>query len=173
MTCKHVAVLLSLLFPSSVLADKTSTFALPSNVGVTIVESAFQEAKFDVEGCSTKSPMCRINGRIPYGVALGLPKTYVKSITISFQGASYALDVTDMYNAWGNRPLEYPGAVRYFGGRCFDKKNCQFRGLFSDAAGSFVGEWLIVDGVTIRAVLTSSNDVVSLFMKNIDPPEFD
>ena len=53
------------------------------------------------------------------------------------------------------------------------KKNCQFRGLFSDAAGSFVAEWLIVDGLAIRTVLTSNNDVVNLFKKNIDPPEFD
>jgi len=173
MTYMHVATLLGCLFSSVVLADTTSTFNLPSGVEVTIVESIFQEEKFDVEGCSTKSSICRINGRFPYGVDLNLPKTYVRSITISFQGTSYALDVTDMYNAWGNRPLEYPGAVRYFGGKCFDKKNCQFRGLFSDAAGSFVAEWLVVDGLAIRTVLTSSNDVVNLFKKNIDPPEFD
>ena len=173
MMYKHMAALLSFLFSASVAADKASTFTLPSDVDVTIIESVFQVSKFDVEGCSTRSPICRINGRIPYGAAFGLPKTYVKSIMISFQGASYALDVKDMYNAWGNRPLEHNGAVRYFGGKCFDKKNCQFRGLFSDAAGSFVAEWLIVDELAIRTILTSSNDVVSLFMKNIDPPEID
>lgn len=170
---KYVVAVLSFFFSASALADKTSTFTLPSDVGVTIVESIFQESKFDIEGCSAKSPICRINGRTPHGVAFKLPKTYVKSITISFQGSSYGLDVTDMYNAWGDRPLEYPGAVRYFGGRCFDKKNCQFRGLFSDAAGSFVAEWIIVDGVEARTVLTGSSDVVNLFKKNIDPPEFD
>lgn len=78
-----------------------------------------------------------------------------------------------MYNAWGNRPVEYPGVVRYFGGKCFDKKNCQFRGLFSDAAGTFVAEWLIVDGHSTRTVLTSSSDVVVLFTENIDPADFD
>lgn len=173
MMYKHVAVILSLLFSTSVVADKASTFTLPSDVDVTIIESVFQESKFDVEGCSVKSLVCRINGRIPYGTAFGLPKTYVESIMISFQGASYALDVTDMYNAWGNRPLEYHAGVRYFGGKCFDKKNCHFRGVFSDAAGSFVAEWLIVDELVMRTVLTSSSDVVSLFIKNIDPPEFD
>jgi hypothetical protein len=159
-------------FSASVISEKERT-SLTGYVGVTIVESAFQEEKFDVEGCSAKSPICRINGYFPYGVAFGLPKTYIKSVTISYQGTSYALDGTNMYNAWGNRSLEYPGTIRYFGGGCFDKKNCQFRGIFSDAAGSFVAEWLIVDGYAIRTVLTGSIDVVSLFMKNIDPPVFD
>ena len=172
MTRGYIVALLSFLFCTSGFAETTSTFTLPSDVGVTIIEAGFREQKFDVEGCSEKSSTCRINGHIPFGVAFGLPKTYLKSITVSFQGASYTLDVTDMYNAWGNRPLEYPGGVRYFGGKCFDKKNCQFRGLFSDAAGSFVAEWLIVDGCATRTVLTGSNDVVNLFTKHIDPPEF-
>jgi hypothetical protein len=91
---------------------------------------------------------------------------------VSFQGKTYSLSSVGMYNAWGARPLEIRGAVRYFGGKCFDSRNCQFRGLFSDAAGSFVAEWRVVNGVSTRTVLTSSNDVVNLFIKHIDPPEF-
>lgn len=170
---RHLTAVVFCLFSLTAWADATSTFTLPSNVGVTIIEAAFQAPKFEVEGCSEKSATCRINGRIPFGVAFSLPKTYVKSITVSFQGASYGLEATDMYNAWGNRPVEYPGVVRYFGGKCFDKKNCQFRGLFSDAAGTFVAEWLIVDGHSTRTVLTSSSDVVVLFTENIDPADFD
>jgi hypothetical protein len=78
-----------------------------------------------------------------------------------------------MYNAWGSRPLEFIGSVRYFGGKCVDAKNCSFRGLFSDAGGSFVAEWRVINGVSTRTVLTDSSDVVSLFMKNIDPPEYE
>jgi hypothetical protein len=77
-----------------------------------------------------------------------------------------------MYDAWGGRPLEYKGTIRYFGGKCSDQKNCQFRGIFSDGAGSFVAEWRIVGGVPTRTVLSGSDDIVHLFMKNIDPPEF-
>lgn len=170
---RHVVALLGCLLPFSVWADATSTFILPGGVEVTIVETAFHEDEFSIEGCTAKSSMCRINGRIPYGVAFGLPKTYVKSLTASFHGTSYSLDAAGMYNAWGCRPLEQPGSVRYFGGKCFDERNCQFRGLFSDAAGTFVAEWIIIDGYATRTILTSSGDVVDLFMKNIDPPEFD
>ena len=173
MTPMHVAILLGCLFSTSALADTTSTFTLPSDVDVTIVESVFDKEMFNVERCPSSGSICRINGRFPYGMDINVPQTYVKSITISFQGTSYALDVTDMYNAWGDRPLQYPGGIRYFGGKCFDKKNCQFRGLFSDAAGAFVAEWWIVDEVAIRTVLTSSRDVVHLFVENIDPLEYD
>lgn len=172
MTRMQLVTLSILLYCTSGFAETTATFSLPSDVVVTIKEAAFREAKFDLVGCSEKSYTCRINGHIPFGVAFGLPKTYLKSITVSFQGTAYALDVTHMYNAWGNRPLAHPGGVRYFGGKCFEKKNCQFRGLFSDAAGSFVAEWLIVDGFPMRTVLTGSNDVVNLFTKHIEPPEF-
>lgn len=166
-------VLISVICSTPVIADMAATFTLPSGVEVRIAEAPFQKSLFRIEGCAEQNSVCRINGHAPAGVAFGLPKTYVRSITVSFQGQSYSLDASDMYNAWGSRPLEYPGIVRYFGGKCFDRKNCQFRGIFSDASGTFVAEWRVVNEVSIRTVLTDSNDVVNLFMKNIDPPEFD
>jgi hypothetical protein len=78
-----------------------------------------------------------------------------------------------MYNAWGVRDLVEKGGIRYFGGMCVDINNCQFRGLFSDAAGSFVAEWKVVGGESIRTVLTNSSDVIDLFLKHIDPPEYE
>ncbi len=59
MTFRQVAILLSFLVATPSLADTTSTFTLPSGVGVTIIEAAFQEKKFDIEGCSENSSSCR------------------------------------------------------------------------------------------------------------------
>lgn len=168
-----IIVLSFFMLVSPALADTTSMFTLPSGVEVKIIEAAFDKSRFKVEGCSDRDSVCRINGHVPVGIAFGLPKTYVKRITVSFKGRSYSLNVSDMYNAWGSRPLEHPGGIRYFGGKCFDTKNCQVRGIFSDAAGTFVAEWRVVNGLPVRTVLTDSNDIVDLFMKNIDPPEFD
>jgi len=153
-------------------SDSDSTFILPSGVEVAIVEAVFHENKFDIDGCSRESNICRIDGKVPYGSSFGLPKTYVKTIEVTFHGASYFLDSSNMYNAWGARPL-VSGPVRYFGGKCSDDRNCDFRGVFSDAAGTFVAEWRIDDGYQTRTVLTSSGDIVDLFMRNIDPPSFD
>jgi hypothetical protein len=164
-----------LLFPVGAYSDTTANFTLPSGVAVQIVEAPFQRSKFKVTGCTGIDFTCLINGRVPMGVDGREPKTYVKSIAVTFDGQSYELDASDMYDAWGSRPLEFPGVIRYFGGKCFDPKprSCQFRGLFSDGAGSFVAEWFVVNGRPFRTILTGSDDVVNLFMKHIDPPEFD
>src|SRR5262249_28680864 len=155
-------------------ADSESVFTLPSNVQVRIVEAPFEKSQFSVSGCDADNKPCFINGHLPWGVAFGLPRTYVKQITVSYRGVSHTLDASDMYDAWGSRPLQYEGTkLRYFGGRCFDENNCQFRGLFSDTSGSFVAEWRIVGGKSFRTVLTDSDDVKNLFDKNIDPPEYD
>jgi hypothetical protein len=158
--------------PARSLTDTQATFTLPSGVKVKIVEARFDRKLFRISGC-TKGTACFIDGRIPFGSYSFLPETYVKSISVLYKGQSYSLDVSDMYDAWRGRPLEYKGVVRYFGGRCTDTKYCQFRGLFSDGASSFVAEWRIADGVPIRTVLSDSGDIVNLFMEHIDPPEYD
>jgi hypothetical protein len=154
----------------SVNAHAASVFTLPSGVRVEIIESPFQKGSIELADCGKPGKACRINGHLAFGVAFGLPKTYVKSISVSFKGQSYALDSSDMFNAWGSRPLAASGVVRYFGGQCSDAKNCEFRGIFSDGAGTFVAEWRIVDGIPMRDLLTDSSDIIDLFMHNIDPP---
>lgn len=156
---------------SSAFAD--STFTLPSGVHVQITEQKFQKDQFQVVGCKVGDKSCLINGHIPFGMMDYLPKTYLKAITVSYLGHSYSLDVSNMYDAWGIRPLAFKGSVRYFGGACSDANNCQFRGLFSDGAATFVAEWCVVNGKSTRTVLTDSSDVVDLFMHHIDPPDSD
>ncbi len=71
---------------------------------------------------------------------------------MTFQGKTYALDASDMYDAWNNRSFEIKtpkGVYRYFDGKCF-KRACRFHGEFSDAAGSFNVEWRIVNGRPFR-----------------------
>jgi len=159
--------------PAVAAGDTSAVFTLPSGVQVEIVESAFKKTLFSIAGCAGQGGPCKINGAVPFGSDFTVPTTYVKKITVLYKGRSHSLDASNMYNAWGARPLETKGVVRYFGGRCFDESNCQLRGLFSDAAGAFVAEWVIVDGESYRTVLSDSNDVVRLFMRNIDPPEIE
>jgi hypothetical protein len=104
------------------------------------------------------------------------PRTYVKSITGQYKGKSFTLDSTCMTDAWNGRPLEVKGAVRYFGGQCTIEHGtlfCSLRGLFSDGGESFVAEWSVTGTSGIRTVMSSSSDIIDLFMKNIDPPEYE
>jgi hypothetical protein len=165
-------------------ADSTVAFTLRSGVVIRIVEAPFDPAAHRIKGCGVgprANPSalvtCLIDGKPVFGSDTQLPQTYVKSITAKFQGQSYALDVSQMYNAWGTRRFEMTvkgvGTVRYFGGSCQDSSNCVLRGLFSDAAGAYVAEWQVIDGVSVRTVLTSSGDIVGQFIQHIDPPEYE
>ena len=158
--------------PASSAKETIASFTLPSGAAVRIVEAPFVASLFKVNGCSEQDSKCLINDAVPFGVAFGLPESYVKSIVVSFSGHSHSLDVSNMFNAWGTRPLEVKGVIRYFGGKCWDADNCQLRGLFSDAAGTFVVQWSVVDSRQTRTVITASEDVVDLFEEHIDPPEF-
>lgn len=163
----------SICWISTANAQSDAAFTLPSGVKIKIVEAPFDLKSFSVSGCEENDDRCLINGHIPFGTDLTLPKTYIKSIVAKYKGHSYSLDSSNMYDAWGSRPLSYKGAIRYFGGWCYDSKNCKFRGIFSDAAGAFVAEWQVVNGVSTRTVLTNSSDIMNLFMKHIDPPKFE
>jgi hypothetical protein len=170
----RVIAFAALLVCGAAFGESTASFTLPSGVAIRIVEANFDAGQFKIDGCTQRAGFCRINGQFPFGFdGWPLPKTYVKEIEVKHQGVTYSLDSSHMYNAWGSRPLEVKGVVRYFGGKCNDSRNCAFRGLFSDAAGAFVAEWRIVDGRAFRTVITYSNDVTSLFIKNIDPPEYE
>lgn len=121
---KAIIALILVATSAFVVADTEASFTLPSGVNVKITETPFQKKLFKVLGCSDSNTACLINGHVPVGSASELPKTYVKRISAIYQGQSYMLNVSDMYNAWGKRPLEVEGAVRYLGGKCTDAKNC-------------------------------------------------
>jgi hypothetical protein len=147
-------------------------FTLPSKVRVRIVEANFSARNFEVTGCGENSATCFIDSRIPFGVVDRLPRRFIEKLEVSYEGRTYALDASDMYDAWGDRKPSVNG-VRYFGGACADADNCEFRGVFSDGAASFAAEWRVVGGRASRTVLTDSGDVVDLFLRNIDPPTFE
>jgi hypothetical protein len=168
----NLAAVVALSSPAIAADESVASFTLPSGVAIRIIEAPFDGSKHRLKGC-TGPDGCLIDGRIPFGSDGGLPKSYVKSITASFKGQHHTLDASQMYNAWGGRPLEVKGTIRYFGGKCQDSMNCSLRGLFSDASGSFVAEWQVVSGVSQRTIITSSSDVMNEFRKNIDPPVFE
>ena len=152
-------------------ADVVASFTLPSKVKVRVVEAPFAQSGLVFE---EKEP-CVIEGRVPFGTDCGRPKTYLKELTISYEGKTYQLDTSSMFNAWHGRPLVAlpPKGVkgrglRYFGGYCVNAESCMVRGLFSDGAGTFVAEWTVSRGIAVRTVLTTSPDVKAAFVRHID-----
>ncbi len=154
-------------------SGEVKEFDLGNGISVQIEEVEFHPKNHKIENCGDSNIPCSIDGMAIFGTAFDMPKTYLKKLSLSIGKKTYKLNTTGMYNAWGNRPLEYKGTVKYLGAHCYDENSCALRGLFSDAAGSFVAEWLIVNGHPFRTVLTSSDDIMYLFLKNIDPPYYE
>jgi len=146
---------------------------LPSGIEVQIEEVPCASAGALSESRAVSGKPCQVRDGVPFGVRGPQPKTMVRRIAVVVGDRSYELESEGMYDAWGERPLSHSGNVRYLGGWCADPSNCQIRGVFSDGAASFVAEWRIVNGRSMRTVLTDSSDIVDLFMRNIDPPRFD
>lgn len=151
-------------------AEVSVEFVIPAGVKVRILEVPFDETPMRYD---QREP-CLVDGKVPFGVDCTKPKTAVKRITVTVNGREVDLDSSGMYNAWEGRPLQTKPdpktkrSFRYFGGRCAEPGICVFRGIFSDGAGTFVAEWLVFAGASQRTVLTSSDDVVSQIMRNVD-----
>ncbi|VAW58416.1 hypothetical protein MNBD_GAMMA08-201 [hydrothermal vent metagenome] len=164
-TINLASAILFLIFPLSAYADneKIYRFKISKDINVVLHEK-------NIKSNTTAKNLP--NGNLIFG-ATRTPKTYVNKITFYVNNKSYNLENMYMYNAWGNRPLEVPNVIKYFDAHCYDNSNCTIRGIFSDAAGSFVAEWKIINGESFRTIITDSSDVLGVFKNNISPPVFE
>jgi hypothetical protein len=140
------------LYGALLAAETKSEFVLANGVKISIVEDIFDATKHDIKKCKNDFFICYIDENEPFGASWGTPKTYIKNITVTYQGEVYKLDSSNMYNAWGHR-LEHAPYSSYFMGECKDKYNCTFRGMFSDAGTAFMAEWKIINGESLRTVM--------------------
>lgn len=166
------AATISLLLMSVACANEKA-FDLGGGLKLHLEEREFVSSEWEIELCPGSESVCLINGKVPFGVEGSTPKSYLYKLEITNGNQTYQLDISNMFNAWGKRPLEYSGTVKYFFGTCQNPKWCTFRGLFSDGAGSFVAEWKVRMGLTERTVITNSNDIVHLFITHIEPPTYE
>lgn len=165
----YIPLLFCVLSSCAVSEEKTNTFIFDGGVSVTLNEVSYTDAV--ISECKKDKAVCRTNGDIVFGS--DNPKSYLKSMVVSIDNNTYNLDTSNMYNAWMGRPKEVEGAIQYMHASCFDKTNCIVRGLFSDAAGSYIAEWQVIDSHPYRTVLTASGDLVRTFIKNIHPPVYE
>lgn len=101
------------------------------------------------------------NGRKggPIGPIFGtdsiIPHTVLKKLTVKQGAKRTSLDVSFMYDPWFERLDKSRFKVRVY-----DGGSLVLTGLFSDAAGSYVAEWLIVDAIGVRTLLSNESSVV-------------
>ena len=91
-----------------------------------------------------------INGRPIFGTDGDLPKFTLINATLTIGENEYDLQVDDMYNPWfGNGLNDTLFKIKTEGNRY------RLMGIFSDGAGSYEAEWLIIGKSSIRTILTN------------------
>lgn len=136
-----------------VFSQEVKKFDLGNEIEVLILEMPFSK-NHSVSGCPDyPKSACLINGQTPFGTDLNIPSYELTYIKIRVAEKVYSLDVTNMFDAWGNRAIKHKGSKPYFSVTCQDELNCDVQGRFSDGAGSFIAEWEIRLGDTKRTLI--------------------
>jgi hypothetical protein len=150
-------------------ADAHTLTMRVNRVDVVAVEEPFRPAAHRIEGCNRPYQGCKIDGTL----LIGLPAVPTKELTrlaVTCDGKTYELDTSGMFGPL--LPATGEKWQGHFSGFCYDRDNCGFRGVFSDAGGSYAAEWLIRNGVARRTVLSDSGDVVQFFLQYPNPPKY-
>ncbi|NHZ33479.1 hypothetical protein [Massilia rubra] len=155
------------LVPSAIKAE-TYRHVMSGDVIVTVIDGPFVAAEHHIHGCS-RGQACLVD-HVPPVVATGRPVDEIKSINISVDGMTYALQASGMFNT---SVALRNGGIKRFAGYCYDRNNCAFRGRFGDGGHSYVAEWVIKNGIPTRTVLSPCMDLGWLFDDNPMPPKYE
>ncbi|MBV7534321.1 hypothetical protein KW842_00950 [Duganella sp. sic0402] len=151
---------------SNLAFGKEILIKLAGGIEVSVSEENFIAAAHTVKGCSQAYSNCEVDGALAFG-GVAVPKTTLKRITVTIGNARYELDTSGMYN-----PLIDSKFAESFGGFCYDKNNCSFRGAFGDAGGVYAAEWVIKNGKAYRTSLSDSADFFQFVKSHLSPPQY-
>lgn len=96
-----------------------------------------------------------INGRPIFGTDGGFPKFILTKATLKIGHNTYDLQIDDMYDPWFGEGIN----ERLFKVK-LDGIEIRLSGLFSDGAGTYGAEWLIVGKSSIRTILTKDERII-------------
>ncbi|RLP53265.1 MAG: hypothetical protein D6160_16580 [Ketobacter sp.] len=139
------------------------------------IELEFKEYRYtndDRAACEKSESHCFKNGVPVFGTESLHPISHLSALELRYKDTRYQLDTSFMYNAGAEKGHQVNGVVEYFYANCYDAKNCIVRGIFSDAGGTYVAEWKVLDGKPFRTILTTAGDIVSKFVDDIRPPVY-
>lgn len=91
---------------------------------------------------------CLIDGKPFFGTDWETPKSQLVEATVVINGRKdVKLDVSNMFNPWTGEARKKDFKITEVEGGLL------IHGEFSDGAGSYVAEWLVVDGSSVRTKL--------------------
>jgi hypothetical protein len=145
----HLLIALSLAVAGPAPPTLTRTFTLDHGLRLELVAVSFQESAHKVERCQVLDwqGVCLIDGKLVFGTDWEVPVQRLRSATVHVGGRQISLDTSCMYNPQlGLRDAKDFSARAVEGG-------VSVRGKFSDGAGTYQAEWLVINGASVRTSL--------------------
>jgi hypothetical protein len=126
-----------------------------------VFASQFEPRNHNIKKCEILNwtGVCLIDGKPAMGTDWEHPKTKFDKAVFEINGKQAALDVSYMYNPWFSKPKKEQFTVKKSEG------GWTIQGFFSDGAGSYVAEWVIVSGVSIRTILSNNELIYTALVK--------
>ena len=160
--CGAIAAIALVLTPLSIFAGNlpsTQTYTIPLKEGVTLQMSVapFRSREHRITRCEMfaetmpehDSVVCLIDGKPVFGTDWEMPYNQLVKATLTVGGKTIDLDVSCMYNPFYDKP----DSTRFSVEKADDLYI--ITGTFSDAAGSYDAQWLIIENGSVRTRLTS------------------
>jgi hypothetical protein len=137
--------------------NNISVVELEKQVSLTAKIETFNSSQHLYDTCDTGlgwKSICLIDGKVWFGSDAGieLPKNQLINLTLFVNGNKIALDVSGLYNPnWKNeiRKDQFK----------FEKAEVGYNltGFFSDGAGAYSVNWLIIKGKSLRTRISNEN----------------
>ena len=125
---------------------------LKDNIILEMTAPPFDAAKHRITECEVMGSkvVCLIDDKPVFGTDWTLPRSQLAQATVKIGSRVVDLDVSCMFNPWFEKPDARDfTAESVYGGYLI-------RGNFSDAAGTYKAEWLIVENGSVRTQLVET-----------------
>lgn len=130
---------------------------LADNVTITFLKDTFDPKGKQIE--ISDKVVISIDNKPVFGTDGEMPRTYLKKATVTISEKNYDLQVDGMYNPWHED---------YFNGQGFKLKTggaeYKITGFFSDGAGYYGVEWVVLGQGCIRTILTNDEKILFEYM---------
>ena len=122
------------------------TVRLGERISLSVSVAAFEPNAHKITKCKILDweGICLIDGKPVFGTDWEIPKKQLTRAILTVANVSIDLDCSCMFNPWIDRPRAEDFAVEEVEGGYF------LRGSFSDGAGSYEAEWLIIQDASVR-----------------------
>jgi len=152
---KYIFKIIFLLFiiAKSYAQTQSGEIEVEKNVSLTWTTKVFKDNEHKIEVCKTELGwdfICKVDEKPWFGSDMGMekPKDQLTKLTLKIDNRDIELEISGMFN------VGYLSKYQFL-----FRKEGQFYKLyafFSDGAGSYTAHWLIINGSSIREVI--SND---------------